>query len=114
MTTRSRFIPLFAAALLLLAALALRFFWSTPELAPSPAGEPLAVEASTAPAPVPVAPAPAQGKSEPMMVEAPPRGAELKAATVVPVGPGDEVPQLPVDQVSSEPNAPILPEKPQT
>jgi hypothetical protein len=114
MKTRSRFVPLLAAALLLGAALALRFFWSTPELEPSAAGERPSVKASRAEAPAPVAPAAAPVKPEPVKAEAPAQVAEVRAATVVPLGPGDEVPEIPPEVVSSEPNDPILPEKPQT
>lgn len=120
MKTRSRFVPLMVAALLLGAALALRFFWSASELEPSAAGERPSVKDSTAEAPAPVAPPAAASvkpepvKPEPVKAEASARVAEVPAATVVPVGPGDEVPEIPPEVVSSEPNDPILPEKQQT
>lgn len=115
MKTRSRLLLPLAAALLLGAALVVRFFLSSPELEPSPVAGGPAVQASpTALAPSePVAPARVATKPEPVKAEATAQLAE-GPATVVPVGPGDVVPEPEAENNPPQPNDPIAPEKPQT
>jgi hypothetical protein len=117
MKTRSRFVLPLAAALLLGAALVVRFFLSSPEVEPSPVVGSSSVKASSAQAPAasePVARASAAAKPEPV------KAAETSAtlaegpATVVPVGPGDVVPEPEAENNPTQPNDPIEPEKPQT
>jgi hypothetical protein len=118
MKTRSRFVLPLAAALLLGAALVVRFFLSSPEVEPSPVVGSSSVKASSAQAPAasePVAPASAAAKPEPVKAEGP-TSVQLAEgpATVVPVGPGDVVPEPEAENNPPQPNDPIEPEKPQT
>ena len=116
MKTRSRFLLPLAAALLRGAALVVRLFLSSPEPEPSPLAGSSSVKASSAQAPsAPVAPASAATKPELVKAEAP-VSAQLAEgpATVVPVGPGDEVPEPEVENAPPQQNDPIEPEKPQT
>lgn len=114
MNNRSRFLPPIAAALLLGAALTLRFLWPKPDEAPSVKDVSRAT-VSASYAPVASLSAPAAPRTvkpaEPRVVEAPqapPR------ATVVPLGPGDVPPEPEVANPPPQQNDPIEPEKPQT
>lgn len=114
MNNRSRWIPPLAAGVLLGGALALRFLWPVPDTEPSVREMQHAMMVST-----PVVPASMSSRAAP--VRPAPKKAEAHAqvsgglrATVVPIQPGDEVPQLGVENTSSQPNDPIQPEKPQT
>ncbi len=115
MNSRSRIVPPLAAVLLLGAALALRFLWPAPEAEPQ-VQEPSSVKAPTAvaPVPAPVSPASTSVRPEPMKVEAHAEVAEEPRATVVPIVPGDVVPEPEVENAPSQENDPIEPEKPQT
>lgn len=108
------FLPL-GAALLLAAALVLHFLLSEPELEAAPAWV----------SPVTVAPpaTPATAPTNPEPVKAPPAQApvarvevteEGERATVVPIQPGDLVPEPEVENPPPQQNDPIEPEKPQT
>lgn len=116
MNNRSRFVPPLAAALLLGAALTLRFLWPDPDVEPSVKrmshGK---ASASLPPAPVASGPAPA---SPPAVKPAEPRVAETPRAppnaTVVPLGPGDVPPEPEVAHPPPQQNDAIAPEKPQT
>jgi hypothetical protein len=116
MNNRSRFVPLLAAALLLGAALALRFLWPGPDAEPSVKDMSRGM-ASASPAPTPVAPVSAAASS-PAVKSAEPRVAEAPRAppraTVVPLGPGDVPPEPEVANPLPQRNDPIEPEKPQT
>jgi hypothetical protein len=113
MNNRSRWVPPLAAGVLLGGAFALRFLWPVPDTEPS------VREMQHAMVPMSVAPAPMSSRAA--LVKPAPEKAEAHAevsggprATVVPIQPGDEVPELGVENTSSEPNDPIAPEKPQT
>jgi hypothetical protein len=113
MNNRSRWVPPLAAALLLGGALALRFLWPTPDTEPSVRRMHHAAE-FTPVAPAPVSSSAAPVKAAPVKAQAHAEVSEGPRATVVPIQPGDEVPQLGVENVSRQPNDPIEPEKPQT
>ncbi|WNG51372.1 hypothetical protein F0U60_50005 [Archangium minus] len=116
MNNRSRFIPPLAAGLLLGAALALRLFWPGWEVGPSEKDSPGVTALPAVSTPVPLSPVPAPTKPEPvtarprMEVAEGPQG----RGTVVPLGPGDEVPEPEVANPLPQQNEPIEPEKPQT
>jgi hypothetical protein len=113
MNSRSRIVPPLAAALLLGAALALRFLALAPDAEPEVRESPAVKEATVvAPSPAPVSPTATPAKPEPVKAEA--RGAEARPATVVPFGPGDVVPEPEVENAPPQENDPIEPEKPQT
>lgn len=116
MNNRSRLLLPLGAALLLGAALVLRFLLTGPE-AVSSSGQPLppgmtpASSSASTSASTPAAARvqrPEPGKSEPheVALEGP--------ATVVPIGPGDMVPEPEVENAPPQQNDPIEPEKPQT
>ncbi|PTL83327.1 hypothetical protein [Vitiosangium sp. GDMCC 1.1324] len=118
MNNRVRFVPPLAAVLLLGAALALRFFWPGPAEGP-PVKDVSHVVAAPTPAPVPVPPVSAPVKAEPVKAEvakAEPHVEMMEGgrATVVPIGPGDVVPEPEVANPPPQQNDPIEPEKPQT
>jgi len=118
MSSRNRLLlPLVAVAVVLAVALA-AFLWPAPE---TPRASEVAQAApvkpeGAAPAPQPVAPVkppveePARGAARTEVVD-PVTGAR---GTVVPVGPGDEVPAPEVEGAPEQENDPIEPEKPQT
>ncbi|QRK13540.1 hypothetical protein JQX13_09800 [Archangium violaceum] len=116
MNNRSRFVPPLAAGLLLGAALALRIFWPGPEVRPSEKAGPRVTASPVASTPTPpvvspVVPAP----TNPEPVKAAPRMEIAEGrGTVVPLGPGDEVPEPEVANPLPQQNDPIEPEKPQT
>jgi hypothetical protein len=116
MNNRSRFVPPLAAGLLLGSALALRFFWPMPEAGPSTRQPPpsVAVSTSTVSEPAPVPSVSAAAKPEPMKPETQVQVEEGPRATVVPIGPGDVVPEPEVANPLPQENDPIEPEKPQT
>ncbi|WP_375768685.1 hypothetical protein [Archangium gephyra] len=116
MNNRSRFLLPLGAALLLGAALVLRFLLTGPEAtapaatAPSMTASPASTAASeSSPAAVRGQPS-ALVKSEPRAVVS----SEGRGATVVPTGPGDEVPEPEVENAPPQQNDPIKPELPQT
>ncbi len=113
MNSRSRIVPPLAAALLLGAALALRFLWPSPEAKPQVQAV-SSVAVPTAAAPAPVSPATPPAKPEPVKAEAPVDVASGRQATVVPFGPGDVIPEPEVENPPPQENDPIEPEKPQT
>lgn len=117
MTTRYRFLPPLAAALLLGAALVLRFFWPAPDVG-EPADTrmpPMRATGVAAPEPAPQAAAPVKPEPVNPVKEALPASvAEIPRATVVPTGPGDVVPEPEVANPLPQSNEPIEPEKPQT
>ncbi|HEX8439621.1 hypothetical protein [Archangium sp.] len=116
MNLRSRIVPPLAAALLLGTALALRFFGPAPEAkpqAPERRSMPAIAAVVAMPPPVPVSPAAAPARPEPVKAEARVELAEGRA-TVVPIGPGDVVPEPEVENPPPQENDPIEPEKPQT
>jgi hypothetical protein len=110
----SRFLLPLAAALLLGAALVLRFFMSAPE----PEASPVAPVSPVTVAPEPVSPAATPTKPEPVKAQEAPVGrvevVEQGRATVVPIQPGDLVPEPEVENPPPQRNEPIEPEKPQT
>ncbi|MFL5353585.1 hypothetical protein [Archangium sp.] len=114
MNNRSRFVPPLAAALLLGAALMLRFFWPGPHAGPS-VKEMSRGAVSAAPASAPLAQVSAPA-TPPAVKPAGPRVAEASQprATVVPLGPGDVPPEPEVANPPPQRNDPIEPEKPQT
>src|SRR5688500_9801090 len=104
-------LPLLAAGVLLAVALAV-VLWPAPSAPPppeeaAPAEPPPSASAAPAPRaqPAPAAPAPVSAP--------PPAEAAQPRATVVPVGPGDVVPE-PEREGPPQQNDPIEPEKPQT
>jgi hypothetical protein len=118
MSSRNRFLlPLVALAVLVVAALAV-FLWPAPEAPRAPEvaeAAPVKPEVQ-APAPqsvAPVKPPVAEPAQVPAVAEVvdPVTGAR---GTVVPVGPGDEVPAPEVEGAPPQENDPIEPEKPQT
>jgi hypothetical protein len=111
MKSRSRFLLPLGAVLLLGAALALYFLVS----APPPEASPVARVSPVTVAPEPVAPVAAPTKPEPAPAQAQVQ-AELPEgrATVVPIQPGDVVPEPEVENPPPQENDPIEPEKPQT
>ncbi|QRN98207.1 hypothetical protein JRI60_03815 [Archangium violaceum] len=116
MNNRSRFVPPLAAGLLLGSALALRFLWPMPEAGSSTRQPPpsVAVSTSTASEPAPVPSVTAAAKPEPVKLETQAQVGEGPRATVVPIGPGDVVPEPEVANPLPQENDPIEPEKPQT
>lgn len=115
MNNRSRFVPPLAAALLLGAALALRFLWPGPQAGPSVKE---ISRAAVSPSPAPVSGAPVSAPARPELVKrSESRGEvaeQMPRATVVPLGPGDVAPDPEVPDAPPQPNDPIEPEKPQT
>ncbi|WP_257451423.1 hypothetical protein [Archangium lipolyticum] len=114
MNNRSRWVPPLAAGLLLGTALALRFLWPVPEATGTSKRKAPPVEVSKAPEPARVSPITGPAKPEPVKPEAPEQAAEGLRATVVPIGPGDVVPEPEVENPLPQENDPIEPEKPQT
>jgi len=118
MMSRSRFLLPLGAALMLGTALVLHLLVSVPE----PEAAPVAPVSPVTVAPPPVTPASAPTNPEPVKAqgvqEAP--GERVVAtedgrrATVVPIQPGDEVPEPEVENPPPQQNDPIEPEKPQT
>jgi hypothetical protein len=105
-----------AAALLLGAALALRLLWPSPEAEPQVREMPaVTVPTAVASEPAPVSPAATSARPEPVKVAAPTEVVvDGRRATVVPIGPGDVVPEPEVANPPPQENDPIQPEKPQT
>lgn len=113
MNNRSRVLLPLGAALLLGAALVLRLFLTGPEVTASAGTPPPTTVSPSASVSAPAAPRaqpPAPVKSEPHAVAS----SEGRAATVVPIGPGDVVPEPEVENAPPQQNDPIEPEKPQT
>ncbi|AKJ08253.1 hypothetical protein ATI61_12642 [Archangium gephyra] len=114
MNNQSRFLLPLGAALLLGAALVLHFLLSGP-VAGAPAGTPPATTVSPG---SPSASTPAVMRAQPAApVKSGPDAvvtSEGRGATVVPPGPGDEVPEPEVENAPPQQNEPIEPEKPQT
>ena len=109
------FLPL-GAALLLGAAVALHFLLSEPELEAAPAAwvSPVAVAPPATPATAPTNPEPVKAAQAPAPVARVEVTEEGKRATVVPIQPGDLVPEPEVENPPPQQNDPIEPEKPQT
>ncbi|HEX5749917.1 MAG TPA: hypothetical protein VFZ09_27045 [Archangium sp.] len=115
MNNRSRFLLPLGAALLLGAAVVVHFLLSGPVASapagtsPAPTGSPAAGStAVSTPGAVRTQRA-GPAKSEPDVV-----ASEGRSATVVPLGPGDVVPEPEVENAPPQRNDPIEPEKPQT
>lgn len=117
MSNRSRFVPPLAAALLLGAALTLRFLWPKPDEEPSVKdmahGKAFAPppSASVASGPAPASPPAVERRAEPRVAETPQAPPN---ATVVPLGPGDVPPEPEVANPLPQQNDAIEPEQPQT
>jgi len=114
MSAKSRFLLPLGAAVLLGAALAVPLLRASSETPPeAPAAAPGPVDASPR-APVPSTREPRS--AEPVRAE-PPTEVRAEAGpggTVVPVGPGDEVPEPEVEGGPAQENEPIEPEAPRT
>jgi hypothetical protein len=114
MNNRSRFLLPLGAALLLGAALVLRFFLPSEPRAGAPAGTPpMTVSPGSASGSAPATPrarASAPVKSGTDAVTS----SEGRGATEVPIGPGDVVPEPEVANPLPQQNDAIAPEKPQT
>lgn len=117
MNNRSRVLLPLGAALVLGAALMLRFMPTGPLPAVAPAGAPPPVTVSPSAPSKPVAiPAAARERLAEKVKSRQGAGvtAEERRATVVPIGPGDVVPEPEVANPLPQQNDPIEPEKPQT
>jgi hypothetical protein len=114
MKSRVRVIAPLAATLLLGAALAVRFLLLAPEPEVAPAAPVSPVTAApVSPEPEPVSPAPVPATPEPVKAQTE-VVVEGRRATVVPIQPGDVVPEPEVENPPPQQNDPIEPEKPQT
>ena len=114
MNNRSRLLLPLGAALLLGAALVLRFLLTGPEAVTS-AGQPLPPVVTPASTSASVStPAAARVQRPEPGKSAPHAAAPEGPATVVPIGPGDVVPEPEVANAPPQQNDPIEPEKPQT
>ncbi|HSP80270.1 MAG TPA: hypothetical protein VLQ93_17185 [Myxococcaceae bacterium] len=114
MSAKSRLLLPLGAAVLLGAALAVPLLRTSSEAPPeAPAAAPAPVDASP---PEPVRPAREPRSAEPVRAEPLVEGrAEAgPGGTVVPVGPGDEVPEPEVEGGPAQENEPIEPEAPRT
>jgi len=108
------FLPL-GAALLLGAAVALHFLLSEPEAAPAAWVSPVTVvPPPTTPATAPTTPEPVKAPRAQAPVARVEVTEEGKRATVVPIQPGDLVPEPEVENPPPQQNDPIEPEQPQT
>ena len=116
MNNPSRFLLPLGAALLLGAALVLRFVLTAPQ-AGAPAGTPPPMTVSPG-APSASSSAPEAPRARPSTpVKSGPDAvatSEGRGATEVPIGPGDVVPEPEVENAPPQRNDPIEPEKPQT
>lgn len=113
MSAKSRLLLPLGAAVLLGAALAVPLLRSSPEAPRIPPEAPAPVDASP---PEPVRPAREPRSAEPVRAEplAEGRAEAGPGGTVVPVGPGDEVPEPEVEGGPAQENEPIEPEAPRT
>ncbi|OJT19244.1 hypothetical protein BO221_37795 [Archangium sp. Cb G35] len=117
MNNRSRVLLPLGAALVLGAALMLRFVPTGPPPAVAPAGAPPPVTVSpSAPSASISIPADARARLAEKVKSRQGEGgtSEERRATVVPIGPGDVVPEPEVANPLPQQNDPIEPEKPQT
>ncbi|WP_043410548.1 hypothetical protein [Archangium violaceum] len=117
MNNRSRVLLPLGAALVLGAALMLRFVPTGPQAVAPPAGAPPPMKvAPSAPSASISVPAAARERLAEKVKSSPGAGvtSEGRGATVVPIGPGDVVPEPEVANPLPQRNEPIEPEKPQT